>query len=93
MIIIYLLAVQGYFLVDDCIFYLNTQHTTKAAILSLKEELLLEKEDDMTGLLGLVVEQYPIKVTMVITQLGLLDQILDTMSMHDSNHELTLIEK
>ena len=41
------------FLVDDCTFYSKTKKFIDKIILSLKDEFLLEREEDMVGFLGI----------------------------------------
>jgi hypothetical protein len=41
------------FWVDDCIFYAKDNTSINAIISSLKDEYLLEREEDMAGFLGL----------------------------------------
>ena len=45
------------FLVDDCMLYSKEDSKIQKLIDNLKEELLLEKEEDMAGLLGLFIDK------------------------------------
>ena len=45
------------FWVDDCIFYAKDDASINAIISSLKDEFLLEREEDMAGFLGLEVKR------------------------------------
>ena len=69
------------FWVDDCIFYSKKAATIDNIILSLKDEFLLEKEEDMTGFLGIQIERDVDNNTLTMTQIGLIDRILVAMDM------------
>ena len=45
------------FWVDDCIFYSKENAAIDKVIDSLKDECLLEREDDIAGFLGLKIDQ------------------------------------
>ena len=66
---------------DDCIFYSKKAATIDNIILSLKDEFLLEKEEDMAGFLGIQIESDVDNNTLTMTQSGLIDRILVAMDM------------
>ena len=78
---------------DDCIFYSKEAKTIDEVILSLKDEFLLEKEEDMAGFLGIQIERNPVNNTMSMTQTGLIDRILAAMDMEDCNLKYTPAKK
>jgi hypothetical protein len=81
------------FWVDDCIFYSKKSSTIDKVILSLKDEFLLEKEEDMAGFLGIQIVRDAENHTITMTQTGLIDRILVAMEMESCNMKYTLAEK
>jgi len=80
------------FWVDDCIFYSKTDEAIDKLIKDLKDEFLLEKEQDMAGFLGLQIDRTT-KVTVVLTQTGLIDIIIILMELEDCNIKHTPVDK
>ena len=80
------------FWVDDAIFYSKTTKSIDDVILSLKDELLLEKEEDMAGFLGIQLIQDK-NNSLIMNQIGLIEMILSAMDMEDCNHKNTPEEK
>ena len=64
------------FQVDDFIFYADNSKAIDNVIDSLKDEFLLEKEDDMAGFLELSIDRDALNRTVTLTQEGLIDHIL-----------------
>ena len=60
---------------------------------SLKDDILLEKEDDMAGFLGLSIHRDTLNRTVTLTQEGLIDHILHTMQLEDYNPNFTPADK
>ena len=52
---------------DDCIFYSKTSKKIDDVILSLKDEFILEREEDMAGLLGINIERDQENNTLTMT--------------------------
>ena len=80
------------FWVDDCIFYSDTDKAIDKLIGDMKDEFLLEKEEDMAGFLGLQIDRTT-KGTVVLTQTGLIDRILVLMELEDCNPKFTPADK
>ena len=80
------------FWVDDCIFYSNTNSAIDKLIDNLKDEFLLEKEEDMAGFLGLQIDRTT-PGTVVLTQTGLINRILVLMEMETCNPKYTPADK
>ena len=81
------------FWVDDCIFYSKTQSLIDKVILSLKDEFLLEREEDMAGFLGINISRDANNKSLSMTQTGLIERILTAMDMEDCNLKYTPAEK
>jgi hypothetical protein len=81
------------FWVDDCIFYSKKSPTIDKVILSLKDEFLLEKEEDMAGFLGIQIVRDAENHIITMTQTGLIDRILAAMEMENCNMKYTPAEK
>ena len=62
-------------------------------ILDLKDNFLLEREDDVAGFLGLQIERDKQRGKITLTQTGLIDRILECMLMQDSNIKYTPADK
>ena len=73
------------FWVDDCIFYSKTQGLIDKVILSLKDEFLLEREEDMAGFLGINISRNTNNNSLSMTQTGLIGRILAAMDTDDFN--------
>jgi hypothetical protein len=73
------------FWVNDCIFYSNTHNRIDNLILSLKDEFLLEREEDMAGFLGINITRDKNNDSLTITQTRLIERILTAMEMEDCN--------
>ena len=80
------------FWVDDCIFYSNTDSAIDKLINDLKEEFLLDKEEDTAGLLGLQIDRIK-PGTFILTQTGLIERMLVLMELEDFNPKLTQEDK
>ena len=80
------------FWVDDCIFYSKEMGKIQQIIDSLKNEFLLEKEEDMAGFLGLDISHSKDGKTITLTQMGLINRILKACGMEDSNPKSTPAE-
>ena len=78
---------------DDCIFYSKTKSTIDKVILSLKDEFLLEREEDMTGFLGINISRGDENNSLIMTQTGLIERILTAIDMEDYNLKYTPAEK
>ena len=81
------------FWVDDCIFYSKSAKTIDNVILSLKDEFLLEREEDMAGFLGIHIISDEHNNSLTMTQTGLIERILAAMDMEDCNHKYTPADK
>ena len=77
------------FWVDDCIFYVDDSKAVDKVIDSLKDEFLLEKEDDIAGLLGLSIHRDKSNKTVTLTQEGLINFILHAMQLEDCDPNFT----
>ena len=62
-------------------------------ILGLKDEFLLEKEEDMARFLGIQIVHDPKNNTITMTQTGLIDKVLASTDMEDCNLKYTPAEK
>ena len=80
------------FWVDDCIFYSNVDSAIERLIDDLKEEFLLEKEEDMAGFLGLQIDRSK-PGTVVLTQTGLIERILVLMDLETCNAKFIPVDK
>ena len=60
------------FWVDDCIFYSKSDSSIDSLIKNIKEEFLLEKEEDMVEFLGLQIDRSKSR-TVTLTQTGLME--------------------
>ena len=80
------------FWVDGCILYAKNKQAIDKVIDSLKDGYLLEKEEDVAGFLGIQVNRDG-KGTIKLTQTGLIDKILNSMDMQDSNPKYTPADK
>ena len=81
------------FWVDDCIFYAKHKKQIDDIIHSLKDEFLLEKEEDIDGFLGIKISRDDQERTITLTQTDLIDQILDVMRLENSNIKFTPADK
>ena len=81
------------FWVDDCIFYAKSKKSIDGIIVSLHEEFLLEREEDMAGFLGINIEREEGTNTIKVIQTGLIERILQGMNMETCNSKFTLAEK
>ena len=80
------------FWVDDCIFYSKDATSIDKLIDNLKEDFLLEKEEDMAGFLGLHMDRSK-SGTVTLMQTGLIDRILTVMYMEEYNPKFTPADK
>ena len=81
------------FWVDDCIFYAKDNASIDTIISSLKDEFLLEREEDMAGFLGLKITRDVNKGTVTLLQTGLIDKILVATQMEECNLKYTPADK
>ena len=81
------------FWVDDCIFYAKESSSIDAMITSLKDEFLLEREEDMAGFLGLNITRDADKGTITLLQTGLIDKILVATQLDECNLKFTPADK
>ena len=81
------------FWVDDCIFYSADDESINATISSLKEEFLLEREEDMAGFLGLKITRDIKKGTVTLLQTGLIDKVLAATQLEECNPKYTPADK
>ena len=81
------------FWVDDAIFYAKDANSINVIISSLKEEFLLEREEDMARFLGLNITLDKIKGTVTLYQIDLIDKILNITDMEDCNIKFTPVDK
>ena len=70
---------------DNCIFYSKKSTTIDNIILSLKNELLLEREEDMAGFLGIDISRNTNNNGLSMPQTGLIERILIAMDMEEHN--------
>ena len=77
------------FWVDNCIFYSKIAQSFNYLILSLEDSFLLEREEDMTGTIGLQADCSQ-QGTITLNQAGLTDRVLDMMQLADSNLKFTI---
>ena len=81
------------FWVNGFIFYAKYKTMIDAAIASMKDTFLLEREDDVAGLLGLQIER-DVKIGIItLIQTSLINKILESMGMDDSKPEYTAADK
>ena len=80
------------FWVDDCIFYSKSKDKIDRIVESLKDEFLLKREENMAGFLGLNIQHSTDKKTVTLTQVGLIERILQVTGIDDSNHKLASAE-
>ena len=83
------------FWVDDAIFYVKSKKIIDDVILSLKDNFLLEKEEDMAGFLCINISRSKDggKEIITMTQTALTDRILQAMDTVDSNIKYTPADK
>ena len=74
---------------DDCIFFSKENAAIEKVIDSLKDEFLLEREDDIAGFLGLKIDRNKTDGTITLTQTGLIDMILSAINMESANRNYT----
>ena len=67
-------------------FYAPDKESIDDVIISLKDELLFEKEEDVAGFLGLQIKREAMSGKITLTQSGLIEWILEVMGMDESNH-------
>ena len=78
---------------DDSIYYSKKSATIDKMILSLKDEFLLNLEEDMASFLGINIERDKENNTLTMTQTGLIDRILTAMDLETCNPTYTPAEK
>ena len=78
---------------DDCIFYTKKSATIDNIILSLKDEFLPEKEEDMAGFLGIQINCDDNNNTLTTTQTSLIDNLSMARDMKDCNLKYTHTDK
>lgn len=61
--------------------------------MSLKDEFLLEREEDIAGFLGIKITCDEHNNSLTMTQTVLIEQILVAMDMEDFNHKYTPADK
>ena len=81
------------FWVDGCIFYINESSLVDGVISSLKDKFLLEREEDMAGLIGLQIQHNQETETDSSSQTGLVDKILEATEMDNYNLKYNPIDK
>ena len=86
-------SVMLLFWVDDRILYAKDAVEINKVIESLTDGFLLEREDDMAGLLGLKIVCDIQDEPVTLTQEGLTDNFLAAMNLQDSNPNHTLVDK
>ena len=74
-------------------FYSKIHNLIDKLILSLKDEFLLEREDDMAGFLGIKIARNKDNDSLTMTQTGLIERILAAMEMEDYNLKYTPTDK
>ena len=79
--------------VDDCIVYAKESKTIDNMISSLKDEFLLEREEDMAGFLGLNIQRDVDKGTITLLQTGLIEKILIATKLEECNPKFTSADK
>ena len=78
-------------MVIPCIFYANDSTLINTISGDLKNDLLLEREEDMDEFLGL--NSTRDNETVTLSQTGLIDNILDATYMEDCNIKFTSVDK
>ena len=78
---------------DGCIFYVNNYKDIEDTLRSLKDEFLFEKENDMAGFLGIHIERDKKDGKLTLIQTGLIERILLSTNLEDSNLKFTLVDK
>ena len=81
------------FWVYDCIFYYTTHNQVNKLILSLKDEFLLERKEDMVDFLGINIARDENNNSLTLAQTSLIERILTTMAMDDCNTKYTPADK
>ena len=64
-------------------FYAENKKRIDEIILSMKNEFLLEREEDLARFLDIQIERNKQNNKIILTQTGLTDRILETMDMKD----------
>ena len=80
------------FWVGDCIFYSKYMNKIQKIIECLKDAFLLEKEEDMAGLLELDMKHSKNGKTLTLKQMRLIDRILKATEMENLNPKSTPVE-
>ena len=81
------------FWVDDYIFYVKYLYTIDDTVNSLKDEFLIEREENMAGFLALQIQRDETAGTIILTQTGLIYKIVEAMGKEDSNVKYTTEDK
>ena len=66
---------------DDCLIFTKDEKVRKSLLSSLSEEFILEDEGDIENFLGIHIERDPKNGTIIMTQTGLIDSILDDLGL------------
>ena len=74
-------------------FYAENKKRIDEIILSMKNEFLLEREEDLARFLDIQIERNKQNNKITLTQTGLTDRILETMDMKDWNLKYTPADK
>ena len=75
--------------VDDCLFFSRSDEDIKLAITRLRDNNMdLNVEDDVAGFLGVHIDKNE-KGQITLTQLGLIDRIVEALGLHDCNAKFT----
>ena len=78
---------------DDAICYAKDKALIDRVILSLKDEYLLERKEDIAGFLGIIITKNTPDGTVTLAQTGLIDIILEVMRLENSNLRFILADK
>ena len=78
---------------DNCIFYAKYTTLVNIIISSLKDELLLEREEYMAGFLGLDIVLNKDKGAMTLSQSDLIDKIMEATHMEVCTLKFTYADK
>ena len=70
-----------FFWVDNFIFYASDTQPVDDVIISLKDECLLDREKDIADFLGLQIEREGNTEKITLTQIGLVERLLEVMGM------------
>ena len=83
---------MGFFWVDDDIFFGKYDKSIDAIIQGLQKELLLEREEDVAGFLGVKLPRCSDNNTITLTQTGITECILITMDMDQCHVKYTPVD-